>query len=111
MSERQIALNDRIGDLMELLDVLLDKGIVGVTVETPGNGNLPYDIRGVSDTLAGLAAEVASSDATEIAALEEAFADERRHVMRIIGRLAEMAASPPSEDDFNYQESESKSRI
>jgi hypothetical protein len=95
MSERQIALKDRIGDLIEILDVILDNCIVGV--EPDENDSRSYSILGLSDALGGLVARVTSSDEDEIAALEETFADERRHILKIIGRLAEMAASATGE--------------
>jgi hypothetical protein len=98
MTERQIALKDRIGDLMEILDVILDNGIVGV--EPDENDSRSYSIHCLSDALGGLAAQVRSpAENDEIAAFEETFSDERRHILKIIGRLAEMAASTTDEDD------------
>jgi ABC-type transporter Mla subunit MlaD len=97
MTERQIALKDRIGDLMEILDVILDNGIVGV--EPDENDSRCYSIQGLSDALGGLAAQVRSPAENDIAEFEETFADERRHILKIIGRLAEMAASATGEDD------------
>jgi hypothetical protein len=85
MTERQIALRDRIGDLMEVLDVILDNGIVGV--EPDKNDSNSYSIQALSEMLGGLSAELRASDEREIASLEETFADERRHILKIIGRL------------------------
>jgi hypothetical protein len=91
MTERQIALRDRIGDLMEVLDVILDNGIVGV--EPDENDSRSYSIQALSETLGGLDAELRTSDKSEIASLEETFAEERRHILKIIGRLSGMAVA------------------
>jgi hypothetical protein len=91
MTERQIALRDRIADLMEILDVILDNGIVGI--EPDEKDGRSYSIQALSESLSGLNAELRSSDESELASLEETFADERRHILKIIGRVTDMAVS------------------
>ena len=100
MTERQAALKDRIGDLMELLDVLLDKGIARVAFEGGGNDGQSYSIHGTVDILAGMASQVVTSDNDEISGFEEAFNDERRQVLKIVARLAETATSMPWEENL-----------
>ena len=94
MTERQMALRDRIADLMEILDVILDNGIVGV--EPDKNDSRSYSIQALSQILSGLDAELRSTDEGELALLEETFAGERRHILKIVGRVTEMAVSGAS---------------
>jgi hypothetical protein len=91
MTERQLALRDRIADLMEVLDVILDNGIVGVEPEEGDSHS--YSIQALSEILGGLNAELRSSDEDEVGALEETFAEERKHILKIIGRVAGMAVA------------------
>jgi hypothetical protein len=91
MTERQIALRDRIGDLMEILDVILDNGIVAVEPDEADHRS--YSIQALSETLGGLESELRTSNESEIASLEETFAEERRHILKIIGRLTGMAVA------------------
>jgi hypothetical protein len=91
MTERQMALRDRIADLMEVLDVILDNGIVGV--EPDEEDGRSYSIQALSDILSGLDGELRTSDDSEVASLEETFAEERRHIVKIVGRVAAMAVA------------------
>jgi hypothetical protein len=98
MSDRQFALKSKIGELRALLETIQANGVQSVVVHTAANEPRTYNIEGIRDAINNLFAEIISSPESAIPILEEKYEHDRADVLRIIGRLAEMAASASGVD-------------
>jgi len=95
MTDRRFVLKTKITHLMDFLQAIRSGGLVSLVVQIENGESRTYNVLGIHDALSTLANEIASSDEIGIAPLEEIFEHDREDVLRIVGKLAQMAASTP----------------
>ena len=80
MSNRQLALKSKIGELATLLETIQAKGIESVPVRIDTNEIRDYSVGGLKDGLNKLMAELISSPESNIPSLEEKYEHDRADV-------------------------------
>jgi hypothetical protein len=100
MSDRQLALRSKIGELMALLEAIQSKHIQSMAVQIDAGDTRTYSIDGLRDALSSLVSEVNSSAESTIDAIEEKYEHDRADVLRIVGRLAEIVAASATGDEY-----------
>lgn len=100
MSDRQLALRSKIGELMALLETIQSKHIQSMAVLIDDGNARTYSIVGLRDALSGLVGEVNASSESTISAIEEKYEHDRADVLRIVGRLSEIVAASATGDEY-----------
>ena len=100
MSHRQLALRSKIGELMALLDTIRANHIHSMVVQIETHEARSYSVDGLRDALTNLVSEVNSSSEANIDLVERKYEHDRADVLRIVGRLAEIAASTSTGNEY-----------
>ena len=100
MTDRQLALKSKVGELIVLLETIQSKHIQSMAVQIDTQELRTYSVDGLLDALSSLIGEVNAASEATIHALEEKYEHDRADVLRIVGRLAEIVAATSTGNEY-----------
>jgi hypothetical protein len=100
MSDRQLALKSKIGELMALLETIQSKHIQSMAVQIDTQELRTYSVDGLLDALSSLLGELNAASEATIHAMEQKYEHDRADVLRIVGRLAGIVASASTGNEY-----------
>jgi len=100
MTDRQLTLQSKIGELIVLLETIQSKHIQSMAVQIDTQDLRTYSVDGLLDALSSLMGEVNAASEATMHAMEEKYEHDRADVLRIIGRLAEIVAATSTRNEY-----------
>ena len=100
MTDRQLALRSKIGELILLLETIQSKHIQSMVVKIDTQDFRTYSVDGLLDALSGLIGEANGASEATINAMEQKYEHDRADVLRIVARLAEIVAATSTGNEY-----------